>query len=182
MAYPVERLRGRYRMMAWLEALNGALVPFAVFGLLDCPPSLANVVGALVVSALLAVGAAYWAVKLRQLDRRTPLPEGLGAFAVLRVVSWALCGVAFGIAVGAGVRGAAAAHWVPGLALALFAVLEQVNYFHVQLSHDNVHDLRRLARSGLRRSKLARDLAARHSGRPVPGLRFPPPRQDAPRP
>ena len=47
-----------------------------------------------------------------------------------------------------------------GAGLAAFAVLEQINSFHVQLGHDNRYDLQRLLRSGLRRAKLARDLDA----------------------
>lgn len=51
-------------------------------------------------------------------------------------------------------------HAWPGAALWLFAVLEQVNYFHVQLSHGTRADVARLRRSRrLRPSHLARDLA-----------------------
>ncbi|MET7638980.1 hypothetical protein [Streptomyces sp. NPDC005438] len=73
---------------------------------------------------------------------------------------------------------------VAGLCFALFAVLEHVNYFHVQLMYDNPADLRALCRNGLRRAHLARDLAFRppaaagptapsegEPGRPGPGAR-----------
>jgi hypothetical protein len=48
----------------------------------------------------------------------------------------------------------------PGLGLWLFALLEHVNYFHVQLSHQTRADLARLVRTRrLRRSHLSRDMA-----------------------
>ena len=47
---------------------------------------------------------------------------------------------------------------VPGLAFAVFAVLEYVNYFHVQLMYDTSADLRHLLTRGFRRAHLARDL------------------------
>ena len=53
-------------------------------------------------------------------------------------------------------------HTWPGLAFAVFAVFEHINYFAVQLMHDTITDLRRLRRVGLRRSHLARDLATRN--------------------
>lgn len=60
---------------------------------------------------------------------------------------------------------------VLGASLLVLAVLEHVNYFHVQLMHDTRSDLRRLWRSKrLRKSHLARDLASyrRTSRRPAP--------------
>ncbi len=45
-----------------------------------------------------------------------------------------------------------------GVGFALFAGLEHLNYFHIQLMHDTRNDLRRLWSGGLRRSHLARDL------------------------
>ena len=46
-----------------------------------------------------------------------------------------------------------------GLGFALFAVLEHVNYFHLQLMHGTRADLRRLLATGLHRSHLATDLS-----------------------
>jgi hypothetical protein len=53
--------------------------------------------------------------------------------------------------------GPGAGSW-PGLGFAVFAVLEHVNSFHVQLMHDTAADLRRLRTTGLHASHLARDL------------------------
>ncbi|MER7128156.1 hypothetical protein ABT338_04230, partial [Streptosporangium saharense] len=67
------------------------------------------------------------------------------------------------VVAGTGIAGGASGTQVwPGPALWVFAVLEHVNYFHVQLMHDTRADLARLVRTRrLRRSHLARDLARR---------------------
>jgi hypothetical protein len=103
-------------------------------------------------------GAAYWVAKLHQISvRRVDLPA-LAAFRATRILNPLF------LAAGVAAIGAAAAtdpgiaSW-PGLAFAVFAVLEHVNYFHVQLMYDTPADLRRLRSVGLRVSHLARDIA-----------------------
>ncbi|OYO18764.1 hypothetical protein BI335_06930 [Enemella evansiae] len=173
MSYPVRRLRGRYRSLALIETFNAVILLPGMFWFFGWPLTVANLSGAVACGVLLLAGAAYWATKVRQLDERTMLPRGLGAFAVLRPIGWVLSlGALLLVVVLRGPNGIA---WLPGLGTAVLAVLEQINYFHVQLSHDNPSDLARLFRSGLRSSKLARDLAARRTGTPPPGLRFPDP-------
>lgn len=122
------------------------------------PTTAANLVGFGLFALLLVEGAAYWVAKLHQMRvRRGHLPA-LAAFRAARIVNPLL------LAAGVAATGWAAAtapgstSW-PGLAFALFAVLEHVNYFHVQLMHDTPADLRRLRSVGLRASHLARDIA-----------------------
>lgn len=164
MTYPWEELRGRFRSMAIMEVVNAVVTLPVVFLLWRWPPSGPNLAGAACVAALLFIGSAYWWAKVRQLDERTRLPSGLRVFAVLRPLAWLLALGALGYGVAAGLNGGSEwgadrlVEWLPGAGLALFGILEVVNYFHVQLSHDNRHDLKRLRRKGLRRAPLARDL------------------------
>lgn len=127
-------------------------------GLVGLPAAPANLIGFTLFALLLVQGAAYWIVKLHQLSvGRGHLPA-VGAFRAARIINPVLLAgglVAIGLAAATnpGLRS-----W-PGLAFALFAVLEYVNYFHVQLMHDTAADLRRLRSVGLRTSHLARDIA-----------------------
>ncbi|WP_067168519.1 hypothetical protein [Microtetraspora niveoalba] len=152
-------VRVRLRTLALLEAGNIPFQAWIWFGLVGLPTTAPNLVGFALVAALLVQGALYWAAKLRQLRERGALP-GVRAFQIARAtdVPVLVAGLTFtGCAVAADPgRGS----W-PGLLFALFAVLEYVNYFHVQLMHDTAADLRRLLTTGPRRSHLARDLARR---------------------
>ncbi|MFI1996234.1 hypothetical protein [Actinoplanes sp. NPDC020271] len=132
---------------------------------IDLSRSAANLAGFAAFAVLLLVGAAYWAVKLRQLRRRERHLAHRGAFAAARVLLPVALGAALIVATAAAVVTPGSSSW-PGLAFAVFAVLEYVNYFHVQLMHDNRADLRRLFTTGLRRSHLAHDL--RIPKRPAP--------------
>jgi len=159
-----ERVRRRVRSLALLELANIPIQTVGWFGLVGVPPTAPNLVGFGLFLLLLAQGAAYWGAKWRQVRARTGHLEGARAFRAARAVDPVLlvAGVMFtGSAVA---RGPGWASW-PGFGFALFAVLEYINYFHVQLSHDTAADLRRLFRVGLRRSHLARDLAAGRRGR-----------------
>ncbi|MFG2010227.1 hypothetical protein ACGFNF_14260 [Micromonospora sp. NPDC048868] len=154
-----EAARRRLRSLADWELLNIPLQAWVWFQLVGLPPTAANLAGFGAFAALLVVGAAYWALKLRQLRRGEPRLPGRRHFVTARVALpillaavIAACAVAAAQAPGAGSY--------PGLAFGLFAVLEYVNYFHVQLMHDNRADLRRLLTVGFRRSHLARDLRA----------------------
>jgi hypothetical protein len=156
-AAPRRIVYGRLRSLAALELMNIPLQGWVWFGLVGLPTTTTNLVGFGLLALLLIEGAAYWVAKRHQVSvRRRHLP-GLAAFRVARIVNPLL------LAAGLVATGQAAAmdpgrtSW-PGLAFTLFAVLEHVNYFHVQLMHDTAADLRRLRLVGLRASHLARDI------------------------
>jgi hypothetical protein len=148
------------RNLAVLELVNIPLFAAVLFLLLGVPASPANLVGFALFALLLAEGGAYWWVKVRQLRARARCPAGTALFRALRRANIALL-LAGGAVVAAAL--VADAPWTrvwPGLGLWLFALLEHVNYFHVQLSHQTRADLARLVRTRrLRRSHLSRDMA-----------------------
>ncbi|MGI5487262.1 hypothetical protein [Microtetraspora malaysiensis] len=156
------KVRSRLRNLALLEAANVPFQAWVWFGVVGLPVTAANAAGFGLAALLLVQGSLYWIAKLRQLRRPGPLP-GARAFLVARVadVPLLLAGVAF--TAYAAVADPGRASW-PGVAFALVAVLEYVNYFHVQLMHDTAADLRRLVTAGLRPSHLARDLARARQG------------------
>lgn len=143
--------------LAILEWSNIALQWFIWFGYIGLPATGTNVVGFVLFAWLLAQGGAYWFLKLRQLQLRLPRLPGISAFRALRMLNVVLLVAGGAVVVLGVVRNPGAASW-PGLGFAVFAVLEHVNYFHVQLMHDTRADWRRLRSSGLRRSHLAADL------------------------
>jgi hypothetical protein len=152
------RLHGRLRSLAALEMINVPLQGWVWFGLVGLPATAANLIGFGLFALLLIEGAAYWVAKQHQISvGRRHLPA-LAAFRAARIVNPLLLAAGL-VAIGrAAAMDPGRACW-PGLAFALFAVLEHVNYFHVQLMHDTPADLRRLRSVGLRASHLARDLA-----------------------
>lgn len=158
-------IRRRLRSLAWLELLNIPLQAVIWFGVVGFPVTAANSVGYALFALVLLEGAGYWFAKLRRLaTRRGPLP-GVGAFAVARRVNVAVLTGGLFFNVWTVVTDPGAGSW-PGLAFGLFAVLEHVNYFHVQLMYDTAGGLRHLRSRGLRRAHLARDLAHHARSRP----------------
>lgn len=153
----------RVRTLAILEFVNVPLIAVVVAGVLGMPLTAANLTGLALVLAVLVEGGAYWWLKLGQLTAGSPSPAGIGVYRHLARANVALlAGGAVIVGAGVVVGGPGAGVW-PGVALWVFAVLEHVNYFHVQLMHDTRADLSRLFRTRrLHRSHLARDLA-RHS-------------------
>jgi hypothetical protein len=149
---------GRMSRLAWLELINIPLWAGVLFGLADFPPTRANLAGFAVFALLLVQGGVYWLLKVRQLRRREPAPAGLGVFRFLRLANVPVLLVALGVSSYATVTSPGRGSLL-GLGLALFAVLEYLNYFLIQLMHDSRADLKRLFTVGLRRSHLARDLA-----------------------
>ncbi|WP_033342882.1 hypothetical protein [Catenuloplanes japonicus] len=141
-------VRRRLRTLATLELINIPLFAWVIFGVLDRPPAVPTLLGFGMFALLLVEGAAYWTAKLRRTGR--PLP-GLGLFRAARLLNPVLLAATLIVTVGTGA-------WL-GAGLTVFAVLEYVNYFHVQLMHDTRADLHRLFTRGFRRSHLARDLA-----------------------
>ncbi|MEU4770617.1 hypothetical protein [Micromonospora sp. NPDC023644] len=154
-----EAARRRLRSLAGWELLNVPLQAWLWFQLVGLPLTAVNLAGFGALAALLVVGAAYWALKLRQLRRGEPRLPGRRHFATARAALPVLLAAVVAACAVAAVR-APGAQSYPGLAFGIFAALEYVNYFHVQLMHDNRADLRRLATVGFRRSHLARDLRA----------------------
>lgn len=147
----------RLRSLAMFELLNILLQAWVWFSLMDLPVTAPNLVGFTLFALLLVEGAGYWAAKLRQVRGHARGLPAERVFRVARAVNPIM------LAAGLAITGYAAATdpgrgtW-PGLGFAAFAVLEHVNYFHVQLMYDTSADLRRLRSAGLRRSHLARDL------------------------
>ncbi|MFI0453506.1 hypothetical protein [Actinomadura sp. 6N118] len=158
------RIRRRLRSLAWLELLNVPLQAVVWFGVVGLPMTAANMVGFTLFAVLLVVGAGYWLAKLRQISAPgAPLP-GAEIFAVARGASLLLLAAGLLFIAGKVVAAPGAGSWA-GLVFGLVAVLEYVNYFHVQLMYDTVEDLRYLRSHGLRRAHLARDLAVRRRSR-----------------
>lgn len=144
--------------MAWLELLNVPLQAVVWFGVIGLPLTMANVVGFALFVLLLLEGAWYWTAKVRQIAAPGSCLRGAGALALARVGNVAVLVAGLLLIGWAAVAEPGAGSW-PGLGFALFAVLEHVNYFHVQLMYDTTADLRYLRAHGLRRAHLARDLA-----------------------
>jgi hypothetical protein len=152
-------------MLSRLEAVNVVLVPgCAVVTVLSLGGAIGplTVVGLLACSLVLAEGALYWWARYDELVRRDrrllqwaiPALDRAQRLNVAVLSAAGLCGALWFLTGGS--TGLDAAIGAGFLAL---AVLEHVNYFHVQLMHDTRTDLRRLWRAKrLRRSHLARAL------------------------
>ena len=150
-------VRRRLRSLAVLELLNIPLQLAIWFGAIGLPTTTVNLVGFALFAFLLLQGAAYWASKLRQVAAASgPLPFA-DAFALARLTNVPVLAIGLLFISWAVVRGLSAGTW-PGLAFGVFAVLEYVNYFHLQLMYDTPADLRRLRTQGPRRAHLHRDL------------------------
>lgn len=149
----------RMRTTAVLEAFNIGWLALLLFVVAGVPASVTNLAGYAVLGILLLEGAAYWALKYRQLRSGARCPSGMVTFRFLRWANVAMLASALVVLVVAAARSPGLETW-PGLAFWAFAVLEHVNYFHVQLSHQSRADMRRLARTRrLRAAHLAVDLA-----------------------
>ena len=149
-----------------MEAANMLLVPVFLLWLNQWQISVITVAPMAATIMLLAIGALYWRGKVRQLQG-----EGRDFTRLLRGISFCQrpalvltllsCLTALG--------GWLVPDWSAGLAdrniatgCAILAVLEYVNYYHLQLHHfDNQEDFQRLlAGKGFRKSWLSRDLEA----------------------
>lgn len=159
-----EKLIARLNPYWKMEAANIVFIPLIVVWVTAGRIGWTTLVALVPVVLLLAIGAAYWRGKVRQLRG-----EQSDLIPLLRRIAWWKRPSLMLTAAGCG---AALAGWlVPGLSLgqadrlaasgcALLAVLEYVNYYHRQLQHfDNAADFRRmLAGKGFRRSSMAADL------------------------
>ncbi|MFD8561244.1 hypothetical protein ACWDOR_39525 [Streptosporangium canum] len=148
----------RLRSLVWLESLNIPLQAVVWFGVVGFPVTAGNSVGFALFALLLLEGAEYWSAKLRQITTRNRFLPGAGAFLVARRGNVAVLVAGLLFITWTVMNDPGAGSW-PGLGFGLFAVLEHVNYFHVQLMYDTAEDLRYLRSRGLRRAHLARDLA-----------------------
>lgn len=147
----------RLRSLALLELLNIPLQGVLWFGVVHLPVTASNALGFALFAFLLLQGAGYWVAKHRRLGTPGTALPGVAAFRLARVanVPVLLAGLVYVIWATAADAGAPT---VPGLVFALVAVLEYVNYFHIQLMYDTAADLRYLVTHGPRRAHLARDL------------------------
>ncbi|MFI6789788.1 hypothetical protein ACIBG4_20925 [Nonomuraea sp. NPDC050383] len=148
------------KTLALLELVNIPLIAGVLTGMLGMPLTLANSAGLVLVLLVLAEGGVYWWLKFAQLSSRAPIPAGMAVYRMISPINVGLF-VAGAVVVGASlVMGGSGAQVWPGAALWVFALLEHVNYFHLQLMHDTRADLGHLVRTGrLRRSHLALDMA-----------------------
>jgi hypothetical protein len=152
-------------MLSRLEALNVVLLPGCVVVTvlaLGGTVGPGTILGLLACSLVLAEGALYWWARHDALVLRDPrllrraIPR-LDRAQRLNVLALSVVALAGGLC--CLTRRSVDQDVVLGAALLGLAVLEHVNYFHVQLMHDTRADLRRLWRTKrLRRSHLARDL------------------------
>jgi uncharacterized membrane protein len=156
-----------------MEAGNILLLPgFALFTAyrLKEPLGPAFLIAALPAVLLLAAGAAYWRSKYRLLALSVPAEPVVRHLARAQTVLLLLTGVGVAAALAAWLlpdfTASRVDRWAATVAAAL-AVLEYVNYYHVQLQHfDRITDLRRLFTGrGFRRSHLRRDIDALSHGR-----------------
>lgn len=151
-------MRRRLTSLALGELVSCLVLPLAFFGLLDLPPSTANVTGTAATAVLLVQGAIYRLLKARRLRSPSTGAAWLPYFAFLQKANPVL------LAGCAAVIGWSSAteplrFWLPGLGFRILAVLEYVNYFYWQLMYDNAVDPAWLRKYGVKRSPLSRDLA-----------------------
>ena len=150
-------------MLYTLERANVLLLPICavVFAAsLEFPLDWAAWLAMIASSLLLAQGTYYWKVKLDSLlhreDRFMACAPRFRTFS--KTNPWWLA------AVGVVILAARLTIPVPAATVSLtvffylLAIAEHVNYFHWQLMHDNLPDIRRLIRTGIRRSQLWHDL------------------------
>lgn len=155
-----QRLSGYWKM----EAGNVVLLPAILIMLTRWNPSWIALVCLVPMMFMLAVGAYYWRIKLKQLEDKSfrfasavRIISGCQMPAVLMILI-GLIALVYGW-VGAGHFTGA---WDQGVATfaVIMAILEYVNYYHRQLQHfDHGPDFKRLlSGKGLRASQMAKDL------------------------
>lgn len=118
--------------------------------------------GMFVICVILAQGTFYWHLKLQSVYKNEPeLPSYFGrTFSFFKWVNVILLSFYPVLMIGSRITSLIPfriSFW--SNALFLFAILEHVNYYHYQLSHDNLNDIRFLIRHRkIRRSPLSIDL------------------------
>lgn len=150
----------RLRFLARIEGAYVVLIPASVVWILEMPLTVSNLFALALVAFLVLQGAVYWKVKYDALRSGGGVPRGLPIFRFLRVLDvFLLVASAFFLFV-AVFQGEVVDRLWPGTVLWCFALIEYVNYFHLQLSVvDTRNDRERLKRGKVfHRSHLARDL------------------------
>ena len=159
---PIRRLTNYWK----IEAGNAVLIPaIAVYFVLRSGATItpALVLSGLACSFLLVIGTIVLRMMLRK-ARGEPNPTK-GRIALLAWMRWPAIGLCVAAAVANGAEwmsgnAGLSAQFVAPAVLLLLAVLEYVNYYHVQLQHfDHAPDWQRLVSGrGFRRSHLAREI------------------------
>ncbi len=160
------RLIRRLRYLWTFELLDSFLLPAVVIlGSLRYgqPLGLFSIYGSALVTWILWQGAAYWWLKLQAVRKDGRIAERhLRPFATFKRVNWALIGLLPLLPLGQAMLGSpfrSTVDVVAGLGMAGLALLEQVNYYHIQLMYDYPPDWRYLIeRKRLKRSSLSRAL------------------------
>ncbi|WP_220449444.1 hypothetical protein [Nonomuraea longispora] len=161
---PRTTLVRRMRNLAVLEPVNIVIFGLVAFVVLPAPLNTVNVTGFVLVAVHLLIGGAYWAIKVRQLRARLPVPPMIAAFWWLRRLCETALVAGFVVLAVFAARGEVGLESVPGVLFYLMAVAEYVNYFHWQLSHQTSADLARLLRTRrVHRSHLYLDMRAHRS-------------------
>jgi hypothetical protein len=160
------RLYQRLRYLRNLEALSVLLLPAFVglpwFAELPLRSAALRFSALLLVVFIVALGALYWHLKLRQMRWRKPFPSWFRP--VYHTLYWVSFGGLVLFPLWLAVRWMRSELTVSDFAWAgglyLFAVAELVNYYHRQLAYFRPVDWRSLCQRGkLRRAALAQDLA-----------------------
>jgi len=113
-----------------------------------------------ITTLILWQGAAYWWLKLRSIRESVPLR--IQAYAVFKRINWALLALApvVGLLCAGRPGQPRTFNLLAGTFFALLALLEQVNYYYVQLMYDTKADWQYLMQhKRLKRASLAQDLA-----------------------
>lgn len=147
-----------------MEAGNVLLLPAFMLVMARGNLGWATALACIPMLLLLAIGAAYWRAKFKQLtEPGFQIERTLRVIGKLQPVALALTLLSIIPAVGVWAAPQFAigrGDQIAASFASLLAVLEYVNYYHRQLQHfDNLADFRRLGSgTGFRRSQMARDL------------------------
>ena len=160
-----ESFKKRLRYLWTFELLNALVVFPLLYYVISLRYRLGwfSLTALLVVCAILPAGTAFWFLKSRALDGSRLLYQP-GIRRCFRACKRAFGLIVVGLVALFGVRAfaqsdAALAELVVGTGFALMALLEYINYYHIQLSYDNRADLHYLlTHRRLKRAVMVRDL------------------------
>jgi len=147
-------LAKRFQKLAMLELLNGVVIfpGFLIFMSRNVPITIYSILALLTVSVLLIIGTIFFFLKSRDLKNRTnTLQHYETAFRALRwIIPLALLIVFIILYGNIFANRTIDTDNLPDIVirslLFLLAVLEYINYFHLQLMYDNQKDLAYLMR------------------------------------
>lgn len=165
----IKRLRYLWTMELFDSFFLPAVALFVAWRL-QRPLDFFAISSAVLVAWLLWQGAAYWWLKLRSVKTDSAIAAmHLRWFRRLKNVNRLLIGLLPIVLIVKGLLStffASSLDLVVGVGFYLLAVLEQINYYHVQLMYDGRADWRYLlTHKRLKRSKLSQDLARLDSRR-----------------